>query len=128
MPPSSEQITGFLQGITQGTARASWAEEGARHRCPQRPPAEAVFGAPRQPEGQQAYRRKRLRIENCQPIEGGIVNRCREHLEMPMRIFVQHEPPTDAELAVQVIHAVLGCAENGDVLVPSNCVPSALSP
>ena len=44
-----------------------------------------------------------------------------------MRIFVQHEPPTDAELAIQVIHAVLGCAENGDVLVPSNCVPSALS-
>jgi hypothetical protein len=33
-----------------------------------------------------------------------------------MRIFAQQEPLTDAELAVQVIHAVLGCAENGDVV------------
>jgi exodeoxyribonuclease V alpha subunit len=53
------------------------------------------------------HRGKCLRIENLQPIEGGIVIRRREHLEMPMRIFAQHEPLTDAELAVQVIHAVL---------------------
>jgi hypothetical protein len=40
---------------------------------------------------------KLIGMEAC-----GIVNRCREHLEMPMRIFTQHEPLTAAELAVQV--------------------------